>query len=165
MTCQQKRFCCQSWVLARGTVNVGMAPPRGILILINYLPPLSTLLLPETHFHCERSANMILVLQIGNWVLENNRFKSHRKDQIKTQTHFCLTQNSMDSTTTHCSLLEHKLVTFHHWRRDKMQTYTGTLVLLHEALSLPFCFRAFLGKLDILRYTETLNPEEYKQID
>ena len=46
-----------------------------------------------------------------------------------------------------------------------MQTYTGTLVLLHEALSLPFCFRAFLGKLDILRYTETLNPEEYKQID
>lgn len=158
MTCQQKRFCCQSWVLARGTVNVGMAPPRGILILINYLPPSRTLLLPETHFHCERSANMILVLQRGNWVLEKNRLKSHRKDQIKTQ-------NSMDSTTTLCSLSEHKLVTFHHWRRDRIHTYTSILVLLHEALSLPFCFRAFLGKSDILGYIEILNPEEYKQID
>lgn len=108
---QPKRFCCQNWVLARGTVNVGMAPARGILILINYSPLLSTSLVPETHFHCERSANMILISQTGSWDCEVNWPNSHRRDQIKTPTHLCLTQNSVDLTSTHCSLLERKFIT------------------------------------------------------
>lgn len=47
-----------------------------------------------------------------------------------------------------------------------MITYTSMLILLQEALSLPFYVRAFLGKPDgTQRHTEIQNPEEYKQMD
>lgn len=95
---------------------------------------------------------MILVLQReARWVIENNQLKSHRKDQIKTRT-------LMDSTTTLCSLSEHKACYFSSLEKGQdPHTYTSILVLLHEALSLPFCFRALLGEI---RYTRIYwNPK------
>lgn len=109
----------------------------------------STSFVPETHFPY-RSANVILILQIGNWDWEDNWPRLHRRDPIKPQMHLfdwklCgLGYHSMQPLSPQLSMF----LTGESTR--KWSPPTSSWILLHKAL-LPFYFRESLEKQGILR--------------